>query len=254
MAGGRITPAMTAPAILLVRPQMGENIGAAARVMGNFGLSDLRIVAPRDGWPNPAAETMSAGAFESAVTARTFETLAEAVADLDFVLATTARQRGMEKPVFSAKTGAAEIAKRPPASCGVMFGAEKTGLLNEEIVVADAIVTYPVSPQFFSLNLAQAVGVFAHEWAAREAEPPASGVGEPAPRGETLSMIDHLEAELDRAGYFFPPEKKPVVLANLANMFTRAGWTRHEVQAFRGAIKALAVGRGKARITRDDDA
>ncbi len=244
---------MTSPAIILARPQMGENIGAAARVMGNFGLRDLRIVSPRDGWPNPAAETMSAGAFQTAVDVRVYDTLALAVEDLTYVAATTARPRGMEKPVFSARRGVEEIAARPPASCGVLFGAEKTGLLNEEVVVADAIMTYPVNPTFSSLNLAQAVGVFCHEWAARNEAAPQQPDNPPAPRGEVIGMIGHLEDELDRAGFFFPPEKKPVVLNNLANMFTRAQWTRHEVQAFRGAIKALALGRGKARITRDDD-
>ncbi len=230
---------------------MGENIGAAARVMGNFGLSDLRIVAPRDGWPNPAADTMSAGAFDEAVCAQVFETLEEAIADLSFIAATTARPRGMQKPVLDAAGAVTDISSRGTTNCGVMFGAEKTGLLNEHVVLANAIVTYPVAAGFSSLNLAQAVGVFAHAWAARDADAPAEtfgGVDGPAGRDELVGMMTHFEDELERAGFFFPPEKKQVVVNNLRNMFTRADWTAQEVRAFRGAIKALAIGRGKARI------
>ena len=244
-----------APAIILVGPQMGENIGAAARVMGNFGLSDLRIVAPRDGWPNPAAETMSAGAFDSAVTPRVFDTLEAASADLSFLAATTARPRGMEKPVLNAVDAVAEIDQRGAAHCGVMFGAEKMGLLNEHVALANAIVTFPVNPGFASLNLAQAVGVFVHAWAARAQSSPDDsfgGVNEPASREDLVGMMEHFENELERAGFFYPPEKKPVVQQNLRNMFTRSDWTVHEVRAFRGAVKALALGRGKARIQRDD--
>ena len=130
-----------APAIILVGPQMGENIGAAARVMGNFGLSDLRIVAPRDGWPNPAADTMSAGAFDGVVTARVFDTTSEAVADLSWLGATTARSRAMEKPVLDANQGVAHVLQAGADTCGVLFGAEKTGLQNEDVALADAIIT-----------------------------------------------------------------------------------------------------------------
>lgn len=237
--------------IILVGPQMGENIGAAARVMGNFGLSDLRIVAPRDGWPNPAAETMSAGAFaDGVVTPSVFETLEEAVADLNFLLATTARQRGMEKPVYTTMPAVGAL-KSHPGKTGVLFGAEKSGLPNEAVVMADAILTYPVNNAFASLNLAQAVGVFAHAFAAYEGTPPPSGVEMPASREELIGMMQHFEDELDRAGFFFPPEKKEVMVQNLRNAFTRAGWTSQETRTFRGAVKALAIGRGKARVNRD---
>ncbi len=239
------------PAIILVAPQMGENIGAAARVMGNFALNDLRIVAPRDGWPNPAANTMSAGAFEAGVvTPKVFKTLDEAVADLQFLLATTARQRGMEKPVHST-VPAVEALKAHPGKTGVLFGAEKSGLPNEAVVMCDAILTYPVNNAFASLNLAQAVGVFAHAWANHSAPDETTGIDLPASREELIGMMKHFEDELDRAGFFFPPEKKDVMVNNLRNAFTRAGWTAQEVRTFRGAVKALAIGRGKARIQRD---
>tara|TARA_B100000678_G_scaffold167195_2_gene139632 strand:+ start:18222 stop:18914 length:693 start_codon:yes stop_codon:yes gene_type:complete len=230
---------------------MGENIGAAARVMGNFGLSDLRIVAPRDGWPNPAAETMSAGAFaEGVVTPRLFDSLEEAVSDLTYLLATTARQRGMEKPVFGTARGVQALSNQQGPT-GVLFGAEKSGLPNEAVALCDAILTYPVNSTFASLNLAQAVGVFAHAWADASHEAAPETGNPPAPREQLIGMMEHFEDELERAGFFFPPEKKDVMIQNLRNAFTRAGWTEQETRTFRGAIKALAIGRGKARIQRD---
>ncbi len=247
------------PAIILVNPQMGENIGAAARVMANFGLSDLRLVAPRDGWPNPAANTMSAGAFEWGVKAKVFDNLEDAIADLVFVLATTARPRGMEKPVTDANGGVVQLVAQGTNACGVMFGAEKTGLLNPHVALASAIMTYPVTPGFSSLNLAQAVGVFAHAWAARDEHSGVvevesfGGVDAPASREELGRMFEHFENELERAGFFFPVEKTEMMKLNLRNGFTRSAWTQQEVQTFRGAVKALVLGRGKARIQRDDD-
>lgn len=240
------------PALILVGPQMGENIGAAARVMGNFGLSDLRIVAPRDGWPNPAADTMSAGALEQGVvTVSVFDTVEAAIADLNFLLATTARQRGMEKEVLT--TGpAVERLKSMPVATGVLFGAEKSGLPNEAVALCDAILTYPVNNKFASLNLAQAVGVFAHAWANAEAGTAPEGLNPPASREQLVGMMEHFEVELERAGFFFPPEKKDVMIQNLRNAFTRTGWTEQETRTFRGAVKALALGRGKARIDRKD--
>jgi len=173
---------MNPPTIILVNPQLGENIGAAARVMGNFGLSDLRIVAPRDGWPNPRARPMSAGAFdENVVKATVFETLEEAVADLSYVLATTARPRGVVKPVTDAR-GAVEAAAHYGVQAGIMFGPEAAGLSNDHVALADTIVTYPVNLDFSSLNLAQAVGVFCHAWGARGQgrTEDFEGAGEPA--------------------------------------------------------------------------
>ncbi len=246
---------MILPAFILVTPQMGENIGAAARVMANFGLTDLRLVAPRDGWPNPAAETMSAGALPDVVKATVFDTVEAAAADCGLVIATTARPRGMEKPV----TGAADAAARIVASPGraaILFGAERAGLPNEAVTLADAILSFPVNPAFASLNLAQAVALAAHalaEAAGKTApESFGAGVDAPASRADLIGMMEHFEAELDRAEFFHPEVKRPVMVQNLRNAFTRTGWTEQEVRTFRGAIKALALGRGKARVKRED--
>ncbi|MEL6473638.1 MAG: TrmH family RNA methyltransferase [Pseudomonadota bacterium] len=244
---------MTQPAIILVEPQLGENIGAAARVMLNFGLTDMRLVAPRDGWPNPAAQAMAAGAWEAGVTAQVFETVAAAAADLSFLLATTARPRGMEKPVY----GPSEAIAALPQQAGVLFGGEKSGLANADVALANAILTYPVNPDFASLNLAQAVGVFCHAWGDAQGrggrfEGSGDGEGVPASREDLVRMFEHFEVELARAGFFYPPEKTDLMKINLRNAFVRGGWTEQEVRTFRGAIKALALGRGKARITRDD--
>jgi tRNA/rRNA methyltransferase len=233
---------------------MGENIGAAARVMANFGLTDLRLVAPRDGWPNPAAETMSAGALPDVVSAKVFDTVEAAIADCGLVIATTARPREMAKPVLGAAEAVSRI-RATPGRAAVLFGAERSGLPNEAVALSDAILSFPVSPGFTSLNLAQAVALVAHSYAeALAAGPPAvfAEVGEPASREELIGMMEHFEAELDRAGFFFPEAKRAPVTQNLRNTFTRAGWTSQEVSTFRGAIKALAVGRGKARIKREE--
>lgn len=245
---------MVPPCFILVAPQMGENIGAAARVMANFGLADLRLVSPRDGWPNPAAETMSAGALPDVVRVTVFETVEQAIADCSLVLATTARPRGMEKPVLGASEAVTRI-RATTARAGVLFGAERAGLPNEAVALSDAILSFPVAPGFGSLNLAQAVALIAHALAEAQAvgPPPAfEGVDTPATREELIGMMEHFEAELDRAGFFFPEEKRAPMVQNLRNAFTRAGWTSQEVRTFRGAVKALALGRGKARVRRED--
>lgn len=246
---------MTVPAFILVAPQLGENIGAAARVMANFGLTDLRLVAPRDPWPNPAAETMSAGALPDVVAATVFGTVEQAVADCSLVFATTARPRGMEKPVIGAADAIARI-RATAARTAILFGAERSGLPNEAVALSDAILSYPVNPSFASLNLAQAVALLAHALAEAGASGPpskfADPVDAPATREELVGMMEHFEEELDRAGFFFPDAKRAPMTQNLRNAFTRAGWTAQEVRTFRGAIKALAIGRGKARVTRED--
>ena len=155
------------PVIILIEPQLGENIGSAARVMLNFGLTELRLVAPRDGWPNAAAEPLSAGAFEAGVLVTVFDTVEAAIADLGTVLAATARPRGMEKPVVDA-AGGADTVKSRGLKAGIIFGAENHGLPSDVVGLADAILTYPVNPAFASLNLAQAVGVFCASWGASE--------------------------------------------------------------------------------------
>ncbi len=244
------------PAIILHAPQLGENIGAAARVMLNFGLTDLRLVRPRDGWPSEAADAMAAGALQQGTQVSVFETLEAAMSDVTYAVATTARPRGMEKPVF----GAAETVdalKARDRQVAVLFGGEKSGLPNEAVALCDAILTYPVNPAFSSLNLAQAVGVFCHQWGVSAGlggkfEGKVEGVGEPASREDLIGMFEHFETELERAGYFYPPEKTPVMVTNLRNALVRAQWTQQEVRTFRGAIKALSLGRGKARMVREE--
>ncbi len=246
---------MIPPAFILVAPQMGENIGAAARVMANFGLADLRLVAPRDGWPNPVAETMSAGALSDVVSVAVFDTVEAAIADCAVVFATTARPREMEKPVVGASEAISRIRAMPVRSA-VLFGGERAGLPNEAVALADAVLSYPVNRTFASLNLAQAVALLAHGYAEANAGGPPAGFMEskevPATREELVGMMEHFEGELDRAGFFYPDAKRAPMAQNLRNAFTRAGWTAQEVSTFRGAIKALAIGRGKARVKRED--
>lgn len=245
-----------APIILLDRPQLGENIGSCARVMLNFGLTELRLIAPRDGWPNPAAEPLAAGAFDAGVTVDVFETVEAAIADLGTVIAATARPRGMEKQVLNAAQSATLIPERG-LRAGVLFGAENHGLPSETVGLADVIMTYPVNSEFASLNLAQAVGVFCAAWGEQAGAigrwaGEKTGVDAPAPKEDLIRMFEHLEDELERAGYFFPPDKTPLMKTNIRNAFIRGDWTTQEVRTFRGAIKALALGRGKARVKRED--
>jgi len=239
------------PAVILVRPQLGENIGAACRGMLNFGLTELRLVAPRDGWPNPAADAMAAGAVELIENAKLFDTVEAAVADLSFVLAATARRRELEIPVVGTDVVGKEMRAKVGQGVGILFGPEKAGLTNADVVLADKILTYPVNPAFQSLNLAQAVNVFAFIWAQ------SGSVNVPdifddvrsdvAPREDLTRMFDHLEDELDKAGFFFPATKKSLMQQNIRAPLTRAQMSEQEVRTFRGIIKALAKGRGKAR-------
>lgn len=247
---------MSAPIIILHSPQLGENIGAAARVMLNFGLTDLRLVAPRDGWPNPHALPMSAGAFDAGVSVTCCASLDAALEGVTYLIAGSARLRGIEKQITDA-SGAAEIIRQRietgQGRAAIMFGAEQSGLPNDAVAVSDLLMTYPVNLDFKSLNLAQAVCVFAHEWGkvAPETRAPQTmdGLNAPAGRDNLMRMFDHFETELETAGYFFPPEKTRVMKDNLRAALIRADWTEQEVQTFRGAIKALAHGRGKARTT-----
>lgn len=244
----------TAPAFILHTPQLGENIGAAARVMGNFGLPELVVLDPRDGWPNDKAITMSAGS-QVLDNARVEYRLTDATHDFTRLYATTARPRGMEKPVLTARQAVAEMRAAIAAGerVGVMFGGEKSGLPNEAVTMADAIITLPVDRSFSSLNLAQAIAVIAYEWKAEEA-PPAEfePVSDIAQREDLERMFEHFEYELERAGFFYPPSKTPLMVQNLRNAFIRGRWTEQEVRTFRGAVKALALGRGKARVVRED--
>lgn len=244
--------ASSAPIFILVQPQMGENIGACARVMGNFAIPELRIVAPRDGWPNEKAFSMAAGS-PVLDNATLFETVGEAVADCDVLYASTGTPRNMVKPTVTARQACARARAEIAAGqkVGILFGAEKSGLDNADITRADAVLALPVDPDFSSLNLAMACGVIAHEW--RAGDPPPEGfkpVEDRASQAELDGLYRHFHDELDRAGFFYPPEKTPLMMQNLINLFARASATKQEVRTMRGVIKALAIGRGKARVER----
>lgn len=234
-----------APAIVLVRPQLGENIGTASRAMLNFGLSDLRLVAPRDGWPSERARAAASGADLVIDEARLFATSGEAVADLDFVIATTARARDMVKPVLTPERAAAKLREAIAAGgrAGIMFGPERTGLENDEVVLADALVMVPVNPAFASLNLAQAVLLIGYEWFKASDRTAAERIDylqtRPATKGELLGFFEHLERELDRFGFLKPPEKRPSMVRNLRNLFQRAAMTEQEVRTMRGVVASL---------------
>jgi len=236
---------MNRPTIILVDPQMGENIGAAARAMLNFGLSDLRIVRPRDGWPNERADAMSAGALNAMPPAQVFDTLDAALADCHFALATTARPRDMVKPVFTPQAAAAEIHKRETAqSCtAFIFGAERSGLTNDDVALAHGIITIPVNPDFSSLNLGQAVLLVAYEWFQLQDSTPdrfyPDSVGVPASHDKLMELFMRLEGELEQGRFFRDDGHKPVMIRNLRNLLTRADMTDQEVRTFHGIITAL---------------
>jgi tRNA/rRNA methyltransferase len=229
------------PAIVLVRPQLGENIGKAARAMLNFGLTDLRLVTPRDGWPNPSAGPAASGADVVLEQARVYDSVAEAVADCPFVYATTVRKRGLVVPVVSPEEAAREI-RANGAPSAILFGAERSGLETDEVAIAGKIVTVPVNPEFRSLNLAQAVILIAYEWSkGLDLAVPTEGE-EPEPRAthEHLEgLIQQLYAALEAADYFHPPDRTPATKNTIRTILTKAGWSAREVQALRGIVRAL---------------
>ena len=241
------------PVTILVEPQLGENIGAAARAMWNFGLRSLRIVNPRDGWPNPAAVAMASGARGLLDEARIFASTAEAVADLHLVYATTARPREMAKTVMTPERAMADARQWIAAGqrVGVLYGRERTGLENDDVVRANAIVTVPVNPAFGSLNLAQCVLLMSYEWRRQHDETPPevefTGRSAPALSGDVERLLDHLEAELEAARFFFPEHKRPSMVANLRNVFRRAPLTDQDVRTLWGVIRALAEGPKRRR-------
>ena len=242
------------PVVVLVEPQMGENIGAAARAMANFGLGRLRLVKPKQGWPNERAVVMAAGATRVLDGVELFDTLADAVADCNFVLATTARNHDQLKPVVDALGAAAEMAPRVAAgeAVALVFGRERNGLENHEVGLADRIVTLPVNPAFASLNLAQAVIVVAYEWfkltgadAVRELAPRRSP---PAGKQQLGAFFRDLERELEKVEFFRPAEKRDTMVINLRNIFTRIELTQQDIRTLHGVIMAIATGRkGPAR-------
>lgn len=242
-------PILGGPTIILVKPQMGENIGAAARAMYNFGLTSMRLVAPRDGWPNEKAVTMASGADIVIEQAQVFETVEAAIADLNSVWATTARDRHMIKPVATASEAAHAMRTQSAAgsNVGVLFGGERAGLHNDHVALADTILTIPVNPAFASLNLGQAVLLVAYEWFKQADETPPVQLDlhktYPARREDMIMFFEHLERELDAVGFLFPPEKRPAMVRNLRNMWHRADLTYQDVQTLRGIIVALRKGK-----------
>jgi len=228
------------PVVVLVRPQLGENIGKAARAMLNFGLTEMRLVAPRDGWPNPSAGPAASGADSVLEHAKLYETVAEAVADCTNVYATTVRKRGVTKPVLDPEAAAREIHTAPGRSA-ILFGPERSGLESDDVALARTIITVPINPEFGSLNLAQAVILVAYEWSKGEnlASPPSVELDPPAPQEELDGMIGQLEAMLEQTGFYHPPDRTPLTRRTLRTLLTKPGWTAPEVRTFRGVLSAL---------------
>ena len=252
------------PAIILVEPQLPDNIGMVARAMANFGLEDLRLVAPRDGWPNEKARIAASGATFIIDDAAFSATYKDALADLTWVCATTARQRDLAKPVLTPEQAIGELRRRiaDGQRCGIVFGRERNGLETSEIACVDAVVMAPVDPQFASLNLAQSVLLLAYEWMKQTGEgslgrvttyetpltagPKTRGF-QPATKAELFGFFEHLETELDRSGFLHPPEKRPTMVQNLRTLFSRLEATEQEIRTLRGIVKALAHGKGTGR-------
>ena len=239
---------MTAPpVIVLVRPQLGANIGKAARAMLNFGLTELRLVAPRDGWPNPDAGPSASGADMVLARAQVFGTTAEAIADCSLVYASTVRRRDLVLPVVDPSAMAADIASSAGPSA-ILFGPERSGLETEDVALTNAIVTVPINPEFASLNLAQAVILLAYEWSRGQslAQPTSRELESPAPHGELEGLIRQWTDALAAADYFHPPERTPATLATIRTILTKPRWSSREIQALRGMLRAIGPSRRQA--------
>jgi tRNA/rRNA methyltransferase len=252
------------PVFILVRPQLADNIGMVARALANFALDELRLVEPRDGWPNEKARIAASGANFVVDGAQAFATLGEAVADLNWVAATSARQRDLAKPVLTPEQAVTQMQRRMADGqrCGILFGPERNGLETDELANADALVMAPVNPNFASLNLAQAVLLVGYEWMKQAGagtlgrvttyeEPVEPGMrtrgSSPASKRDVLAFFEHLEAELDAKDYFKSPEKRPSMVQNMRTMFTRMGATEQEIRTLRGIVKALVQPRRTGR-------
>jgi tRNA/rRNA methyltransferase len=238
------------PVIVLVRPQLGENIGKAARAMLNFGLTEMRLVSPRDGWPNPGAGPAAAGADIVLDGAKVFDSTAAAVADCAHVYATTVRKRGVTKPVVGAD-GAARLIHAEPGRHAILFGPERSGLETEDVALARHILTVPINPEFGSLNLAQAVILVAYEWSRIGRELEASDLVQPtaeeevlppAPQDELDGLIAHLESLLEPRGYFLPASRTEATRRTLRSVLTKPGWNHLEVRTLRGILSTLERG------------
>ena len=243
----------TPPAIILVGPTLGENIGAAARAMMNFGLSDMRLVSPKGAWPNQQAINTASGAERILEHASVFDTTEAAVADLQRLYATTARVRDMEKPVLTPRGLAGVVREKSVTGekSGILFGRESKGLDNEDVAMSDAIVMVPVHPDHTSINLGQAVLLIGYEWFLAGDPQTISEVtrksGQPASREELIAFFEHLEGELDDCGFLYPPEKRPRMVRNIRNMFTRTGLSDQEVKTLRGIVAGLSERRDRNR-------
>jgi len=245
--------AQAAPAIILVTPQLGENIGAAARAMLNCGLTDLRLVAPRDGWPNLAADRAAVGALDLMPPVRVFDTLGEAIADLTMVYATTARDRQMVKPIVTARQAALEARVHLAAGgkVGFVFGPERTGLLSDDVSLANKLITVPLNPAFTSLNLGQAVLLIGYEWFQSADTTPAWHLPMngtlPATQAELQNFFAHIERELDACGFLRNLEARPHMIRNLRAMWQRAELTEQEIRTLHGMVKELTTLRAPRR-------
>jgi tRNA/rRNA methyltransferase len=231
------------PVIVLVRPQLGENIGKAARAMLNFGLTEMRLVSPRDGWPNPSAGPAASGADLVLAQARVYTTTAEAVADCAHVHATTVRKRGVTKPVM----GPDEVGRQVHTLAGrhaILFGPERSGLETEDVALARTILTVPINPEFGSLNLAQAVIIAAYEWSKGNdlAQPPLSPLDPPAPQGDLEGLIETTNAMLEQIDYFRSDTRKTTTLRNIRSLLTKPGWSAREVKMMRGILRGIRRG------------
>ncbi len=252
------------PAVILMEPQLADNIGMVARACANFGIDDLRLVNPRDGWPNEKARIAASGANYIIDDARAFTSLEESMSDLNWMAATTARQRDLRKPVLTPEQAIAEMRTRIAKGerCGILFGRERNGLETSEVANADALIMIPVNSRFASLNLAQAVLLLGYEWMRGAPErslgrvttyekPLTEGLNmgrdRPATKAELTALFEHLEGELDRLGFFNPEYRRPTVVQNLRSFFLRASATDQEVRTFRGIVATLAQGKGRGR-------
>ncbi len=230
------------PVVILIRPQMGENIGAVARAMSNFGLNELRIVAPRDGWPNPKSVEMAAGAEYIINDTKIYETFAESMADINIAYATTARARDMNKRVVEPAQAMAEISARSTDKIALVFGPERAGIENEEITLCDSIITIPTDTKNKSLNLAQSSVIIGYEWLKANLgnkESQEITNESPAPKSDIFGLFEQLESYLDKAEYFRVEQKKPVMWQNLKNMLLRGQWSEQEIRTFRGMLRSL---------------
>ena len=230
------------PTIVLVRPQLGENIGKCARAMLNFGLTEMRIVSPRDGWPNPDAGPSAAGADIVLEKAQIFETTAEAIADCSNIYATTVRKRGMTKPVRTSSEAANLIAGASSKSA-ILFGPERSGLEISDVGLAREIITVPINPEFGSLNLAQAVILVAYEISKLDSNNVQPTIekspNEPAPQAELERLFNHLDEMLEDTRFYYPPDRVPATKVTLKNLLTKPGWTSEEIKTLRGVLSAL---------------